>query len=94
MSIERLGPIDPVQRFNQTTKSTKPQARQGSDSVSFSDEAKLRAELYQMNSQVRSASDVRADRVAEVKKKLEDPSYINDAVVKSVAERIMDVFGI
>jgi negative regulator of flagellin synthesis FlgM len=94
MSIERLGPIDPVQRFNQTTKNAKPQASKGSDSVSFSDEAKLKAELYQMNSQVRSAADVRADRVAEVKKKLEDPSYINDAVVNSVAERIMDVFGI
>ncbi|TVR00928.1 MAG: flagellar biosynthesis anti-sigma factor FlgM [Spirochaetaceae bacterium] len=94
MSIERLGPIDPVQRFNQTTKSAKPQAKAASDSIAFSDEAKLRAELLQMSEQVRDASDVRMDRIAEVRKKLEDPSYINDTVVNSVAERIMDAFGI
>ena len=94
MSIERLGPIDPVQRFSQTNKTAKPRQEQGSDSVSFSDEAKLKAELYQMTEHVRSTPEVRADRVAEVKKKLEDPEYINDTVIDSVADRIMDTFGI
>ena len=94
MSIERLGPIDPVQRLNQTNKSAKPQQKQGSDSVSFSDEAKLKAELYQMAERVRSVPGVRSDRVAEVKRKLEDPGYINDTVIDSVADRIMDAFGI
>ena len=94
MSIERLGPVDPVQRFNQTNKTVKPQQKQGSDSVSFSDEAKLKAELYQMTEQVRNTPEIRADRVAEVKSKLEDPEYINDTVISSVADRIMDAFGI
>ncbi len=94
MSIERLGPIDPIQRFNQANKAAKPQAKPGTDSVSFSDEARLKAELYQLSEQVRSVSEVRADRIAEVKRKLEDPNYINDTVIESVADRIMDSFGI
>ena len=44
---------------------------------------------------VKAAPDVREDRIAEVKAKLQDPNYINDAVVNSVADRLMDdLFGI
>lgn len=93
MTIERLGPVDPVQRYSQTEK-TQRAARPKNDSVDFSDEARIKAELFQMTEQVKKAPDVRADRVAEVKKKLEDPNYIDDVVVEHVAEQIMDMFSI
>jgi hypothetical protein len=32
--------------------------------------------------------------VAEVKAKLEDPNYIDDEVLNTVADRIMDMFDI
>ena len=38
--------------------------------------------------------DVRADRIAEIKAKIKDPSYLNSAVVASAADRIMASFGI
>lgn len=38
--------------------------------------------------------DVRADRVAEVKAKIKDPSYLNDAVIQSTADRIMASYGL
>lgn len=94
MTIERLGPIDPIHRHNQTEKTQKPQQNQGSDSVSFSEEAKMKADVYRATEEVRAASDVRADRVAEVKKKLEDPSYIDDRVVNTVADRVMEMLDL
>jgi len=93
MTIERLGPVDPVQRYSQTEK-TQRASQPKNDSVDFSDEARIKAELFQMTEQVKNAPDVRADRIAEVKKKLEDPNYIDNVVVEHVAEQIMDMFGV
>jgi negative regulator of flagellin synthesis FlgM len=41
---------------------------------------------------VRLAPDVREYKIAEIKRKLEDPNYINDKVVESVAESVMQQF--
>ncbi|MEE8440722.1 MAG: flagellar biosynthesis anti-sigma factor FlgM [Spirochaetia bacterium] len=93
MTIERLGPIDPVQRYSQTEK-TQRAAKPENDTVDFSEEAKIKAEVFQIAEQVRKTPDIRADRVEEVKRKLEDPNYIDDIVVEHVAEQIMDMFSL
>lgn len=94
MTIEGLGPIQPNQPINRSDRSNSSHnARQG-DSVSLSNEAKLRAELFQATEQVRASEDVRTDRIAEVKAKLQDPSYIDNTVLSTVADRLMDVFGL
>ena len=43
---------------------------------------------------VRAAPDLRMDKVEEAKRKLQDPDYINDTVVNSVADKIMGAFGL
>ncbi|MFA6508565.1 MAG: flagellar biosynthesis anti-sigma factor FlgM [Treponemataceae bacterium] len=43
---------------------------------------------------VSSADDVRADRIAELKQKINDPSYINDKLISDTADRIMTAFGL
>lgn len=94
MTIERLGPVDPVQRYSQTEKTRHTGPTAGNDSIAFSDEAKLKAELLRATEQVRSAPDVRMDRVEEVRRKLQDPNYIDNAVVEHVAEQVMDMFNV
>jgi negative regulator of flagellin synthesis FlgM len=94
MTIEPLGPIDPIHKLNQAGKAERQQKSEGKDSVSFSDEARLKAEVYRVNEEVKASDDVRADRVAEVKAKLEDPNYIDDKVLDTVADRIMDMLDI
>ena len=94
MTIERLGPVDPVQRYSQTEKTKAPRRKDDSDSVAFSEEAKEKAEIFRMAEQVKSAPDVRLDRIEEVKRKLEDPNYIDNKVVEHVAEQIMDMFDL
>ncbi|MFP4509348.1 MAG: flagellar biosynthesis anti-sigma factor FlgM [Spirochaetaceae bacterium] len=94
MAIEGIGPIQPNQPVNRTEKAQSPERPPASDSVAFSDEAKLKADMFRMQEAVRAGEDVRADRIAEVRAKLQDPSYIDDAVLNTVADRVMDVFGL
>lgn len=94
MTIEGIGPVDPIQRFNKTEKVNKPNAAQAGDSISVSDEAKLRSEIMQAVDEVRNLPDIRQDRVAEVKARLEDPSYIDDRVVDAVADEVISLFDI
>ena len=92
MTIEKLGPINPVSKFNKTEKVEKPSTKDKSDSISFSEEAKSKGEVYKVSEEVKLTPEIRQDRIDEVKKKLQDPSYIDDKVVEVVAEQVMDLF--
>ena len=94
MMIDRLGGIDPVNNVQNAHKTRKTGEVSQSDSIAVSAEAKELAEIYFANEAASSAPDVRADRVAEVMQKIKDPSFINNAVVDIVADRLMDVYGI
>jgi negative regulator of flagellin synthesis FlgM len=94
MTIDRLGPLDPVSKYNKTAKTSRPAYVPGKDSIDVSEEAKARAELLQATELVRASADIREDRVAEAKKRLEDPNYVNDRVKGLIADRILDVFGL
>jgi len=94
MTIERLGPVDPIAKYKDTSKTTRTSYVQGRDSIDVSEEAKAKAELLRMTELVKNSPDIREDRIAEVKKRLEDPNYINDSVKGLVAGRIMDMFGV
>lgn len=94
MTINRLGPIDPVSRYNKTGKTSKASKQEKTDSINVSAEARSKAEIYKTMESIKAAEDIRMDRVEEVKRKLEDPSYISDKVVESVADSLMDVFGL
>lgn len=94
MTIDRLGPVDPVAKYNKTGKPTKVAKQAPTDTVAVSEEARRSAALQQTADIVHSTPDVRMDRVEEVKAKLQNPDYINDAVLEAVADSLMDVFGI
>jgi negative regulator of flagellin synthesis FlgM len=48
MTIDRIGPLDPVSKFNKTEKAIRPADRLGKDSIDVSDEAKLKAEMLKI----------------------------------------------
>ncbi len=94
MTIERVGPLDNISKIRKNNKPLKANKTERGDSISLSKEAREKAEVFNALEAAKQAPDVRLDRVAEVKKKLEDPSYINDKVVELVAEKIMESFEI
>lgn len=94
MTIDRLGPIDPLQKYNKTDKVSKTVKKDDTDSISFSREAKSMGEIYKATENVKMAPDIRQERIDEVKKKLQDPNYINDKVIETVADKLIDLFEI
>ena len=94
MTIDRVGPIEPIQpgkkpgRVGQVNDSPK------ADSISISSEAQERAELLRAQELVAAAAEVRAERVAEMKEKINDPSYLNDQIINATANKLIDtLFG-
>ena len=94
MTIERIGFPDPISRFNKAEKAQKTNRKEGKDSISFSQDAKQKAELYNATETVKMVSDVRLERLEEIKQKLEDPNYITEKVIEDLAEKLMDRFNI
>jgi negative regulator of flagellin synthesis FlgM len=94
MTIEGLGPTDPISKYNKTEKPEKPSKTDKKDSIHVSAEAKSMGEIYKASEEVKNIPDVRQDRIDEVKEKLKDPSYINDRIIDSVANSIMESFNI
>jgi negative regulator of flagellin synthesis FlgM len=94
MMIDRIGSIDPIQPGKKAGQNNKVATQTQTDSISLSAEAMEKGEIYKAMETVSSAADVRADRIAELKAKIDDPNYINDTVLRSTADKIMEAFGI
>ena len=90
--ISGVNPINNVQSTRQISGSAKSHSL--TDSISVSDKAKQMAEIYYMNQVASETPDVRADKIAEIREKIKDPSYLSNAVISSAADRIMESFGI
>jgi negative regulator of flagellin synthesis FlgM len=94
MTIDRVGPIDPIQPGKRPGKIGQVNESPKSDSISISPEAQEKAELLRTQELAAAAQDVRLERVAELKEKINDPSYINDSVINATANNLIDaLFG-
>lgn len=94
MMIERLGPVDPLSPLNSSGKPARTGKTEKNDAINLSSEAKEKGDIYRAVEVAKTASDVRPDKIAEIKKKLENPAYIDEKVLGTVADRVMDMFGL
>ncbi|HEY9595619.1 MAG TPA: flagellar biosynthesis anti-sigma factor FlgM [Spirochaetia bacterium] len=94
MTVERIGPLDPASNVKKAAKTEKPRTKSDVDSINVSQEARSKAEVFTALEAAKSSPDVRLDRVAEVKRKLQDPSYPSQEVIEKVAEEVLKSFGI
>lgn len=94
MTIDRISSVDPITSGKKIGPAGRASPAEKRDSIALSSEAMEKSELYQAIELVSSASDVRTSRIAELKAKINDPSYINDTIIQATADRIMDVFGL
>lgn len=96
MMINGINSINPLNNVQETRKSdgvSKARSTE-SDSISVSKEAEKMAEAYYLDKVAAETPDVRADRVAELKEKLKDPSYLNNAVFSSAADKFLSALGL
>ena len=94
MTVERIGPLDPSSNVKKAGKPSKPKTKSDVDSINVSQEARSKAEVFKAQEAAKTAPDVRADRVAEVKRKLQDPSYPSQEVIEKTAEGVLKSFDI
>lgn len=90
--VNNVTQLNNVQNIRKTDNSAKVKAE--SDSISVSKEAVDMAEAYYMDKVAADTPDVRADRIAEVKAKIKDPSYLSNAIIQSTAEKLMTSYGL
>ena len=88
--IGGLNPLNNVQNIRKTDSAAKVSSQ--TDSISVSKEAVEKAEAYYLDKVAAETPNVRADRIAEVKAKIKDPSYLSDEVILSTAEKVMSGF--
>jgi len=90
MTIDRLNPIDPVQNPRSSDGPHRVDKGSKGDSIAVSSEAMEKAELFRVIEMVKAAPDLRADRIAELKAKIDDPAYLDETVLAATADRILD----
>jgi len=94
MTIDRIGFIDPIQPGKKPGRANQVNESNRTDSINISSQALEKAELLRIQELASTASEIRADRVAELKEKINDPSYINDKVINATADKLIDaLFG-
>ncbi|MDR3311542.1 MAG: flagellar biosynthesis anti-sigma factor FlgM [Spirochaetaceae bacterium] len=95
MMIDRLigiNPVNPVSEPSQTPKVRSPKSED--DYISVSDEARARADAYDLTQIAKETPDVRMSLVEEIREKIKNPNYISGAVIDSVAGKMMESWGI
>lgn len=93
MAVDPVGQVGSVSNLKGIDQAARPQPSNVADSVSLSPEAKSAGELYAATEIANNSPEVRVDLVAELKGKLQDPSYINSEIIDRVADRISKPFG-
>ena len=88
--IDRLNPIDPLQNPKKPDGSRKVEKGSRGDSIAVSSEAVEKGELFRVIELAKAAPDVRAEKVAELKAKIDDPAYLDERVLSATADRILD----
>ena len=92
MMIEKLSGATPIANIQRSLIKDGTSFYSTQDSVTVSEEATRLAEINFATQAVKNASDIRLDKVEEMKAKLKDPSYF-DSIVNSLADRIMEDYG-
>lgn len=90
MVINKIGNVNNIVEPKKTKPSTGAKETRKNDSIQISSEGKKAAEIAKDAQIVNQASDVRTDRVNELKEKIANGSYdFNDSkILEMVADRI------
>ena len=94
MTIDRVGSIDPIQPGKKPGQTGQVKGSPNADSISISSEAQAKAELFRAQEIVSLAPELRAEKVEELKSKINDPSYIDDKIVNGTADKLIETLFI
>jgi len=94
MTVERIGPLEQPSNVKKPERHSRIKSKSDVDSINVSEEARSKAEVFKATAAAKSAPDIRLERIADVKRKLQDPSYLSDEVIEKTADNILKSFGV
>ena len=94
MTVERIGPLEPASNIKKTERHSRIKSKSDVDSINVSEEARSKAEILKATAAAKTAPDIRLERIADVKRKLQDPNYLSDEVIDKTADNILKAFGV
>ncbi|WP_461257043.1 flagellar biosynthesis anti-sigma factor FlgM [Treponema sp. R80B11-R83G3] len=92
MTVNRIGHVDPIPTGKKPGRSEQVGGNDRADTISLSSDAMKKAEMYQVVELIKSAPDADEARIAELRQKINDPSYLNDKVIKATADNILNAW--
>ena len=95
MMIEKISGISQINNLQRTQRSSSSESVKSSpDEISVSDEARKLSDAYYLNQVAEETPDVRTDLVEQIRQKIQDPNYLNDATIAATADKILSAFGL
>jgi len=94
MMVERIGSLDPIQPGNRPGKSDQLRGGDKTDSISLSQEAREKAELYQIVELIKAVPELDDAQISAIRDRINDPVYLSGRTIDATADRIMDAFGL
>ncbi|MBQ0039765.1 MAG: flagellar biosynthesis anti-sigma factor FlgM [Treponema sp.] len=95
MMIDKVTNVTPLNNLQNTKRSNNvANSQRASDEISVSDEAKAMAEAMFMKQVSDETPDIRQDLVEQIKLKIQDPNYLNEATLAATADQILSAYGL
>jgi len=92
MTVNRIGHVEPIPTSKKTGRSEQVGGNDRTDTINLSSDAMKKAEIYQIVELIKSSPELDEARIAELRQKIDDPSYINDKVIKATADNIVNAW--
>ncbi len=89
--VSTINAVNPLQSSKQSRSVS--DVKNDTDKISVSDEAKAKADEMFLNQVARETPDVRSELVEQIKLKIQDPNYLNEATIAATADRILSAYG-
>ena len=90
MIIDKLKGIEPIETISKKSSVQRTGRVDAEDTISISAESQRLSEAYLAKKIAMQAPDVRMDKVEDVRRKLEDPSYLKHAI-EEIANRFLGI---
>jgi len=89
MTVNRIGHVEPIPTGKKPGRSEPVGGNDKADTITLSAQAKEQAEKYQVLELIKAAPDMDEARIAELRQKINDPSYLNDRIINATADKII-----
>lgn len=90
-NISSVSPLNNLQNTKRTSQTSNFSA--ADDEITISEEAKEMSKLYFAQNVAKETPDVRTELVEQIKQKIKDPNYLNQAVISATADSILSAYG-